>query len=314
MKRFPCNVTCICLKYYAIGFIKLSYGSSFYLIISGTDVNWKTPYGRTAVHAAVSADCVCILELLVAKGAVTDTRDVLEVNPSQTATAHGSTLCNKKLRLMQLNLRGKSAHARVSESMVSQPPRIPSEPIRRSQNLPAETWRRPTTVHVSFPGVGDSSRVRLDKPNNATNGGTGMSHYNECKHSSSSGFFAPNMHETYLERAKNFSRGHNKRQLPHSEDASNVLFGKQLTILRSKRDLKFGSDDALNSSRSQTPGSYEENVTPSCNNVQRSSLSGISRGQQGSARYSGRESSLSTNNQGSGKKSPKYVRFAAKER
>ncbi|OWF45098.1 uncharacterized protein LOC110457506 [Mizuhopecten yessoensis] len=279
------------------------------LISVGATVNWKTRFGRTAVHAAVSADCVCILELLAAEGAKADVEDVQGVTPSQTAITYGSTLCSKKLRLMQLNLRGKSAHARASERIVSRPPRIPSEPVRRPPNLPSETWRRPTTVHVSFPGVSDTSRVKsFDKLVNIT---SANSHLGECKHSSSSGFFAPNHHEMYLERARTFSRGQEKRHLNHSEDGGNVLFGKQLTILRSKRVLKFGSDDDIGNSRSHTPGSLRSEgcFTPALLNRNKSALS-INSDQYG--KDHGTDTTKMTIRPG--KKSPKYVRFSANER
>ncbi|XP_033755075.1 LOW QUALITY PROTEIN: uncharacterized protein LOC117338024 [Pecten maximus] len=279
------------------------------LISVGANVNWKTRFGRTSVHAAVSADCVCILELLATKGAAIDSEDVQGFSPSRTSVTHGSTLCSKKLRLMQLNLRGKSAHARASERMVARPPRIPSEPIRRPSNLPSDNWRRPTTVHVSFPGVGDTSRTKsMDTHINIT--GTN-SHLSECKHSSSSGFFAPNHHEMYFERAKNFSRGQEKRQLAKAEDSGNVLFGKQLTILRSKRVLKFGSDDEMGNSRSHTPGSLrsEGYLTPSLTNRNKSSLSINSE-------HYGKENDTNSGKSkyGTGKKQSKYVRFSANER
>ncbi|XP_060066518.1 uncharacterized protein LOC132546819 [Ylistrum balloti] len=277
------------------------------LLSVGSDVNWKTSFGRTSVHAAVSADCVCILELLASKGATLDVQDVHGASPSRIALTQGSTLCSKKLRLMQLNLRGKSAHARASERMVSRPPRIPSEPVRRPPNLPSDTWRRPTTVHVSFPGVGDASKTKsLDKHINIT--GTN-SHLSECKHSSSSGFFAPNNHDMYFERAKNFTKGQEKRQLVQSEDGGNVLFGKQLTILRSKRVLKFGSDDDI--IRSHTPGSMRSEgcLTPSLTNRNKSSLSVNSEQYATNNTEDSRKTALNTD-----KKSPKYVRFSANER
>lgn len=278
------------------------------LISVGANVNWKSQFGRTSIHAAVSADCVCILELLASKGAAIDTEDALWSSPSRIAVIHGSTLCSKKLRLMQLNLRGKSAHARASERMVARPPRIPSEPIRRSQNLPSDNWRRPTTVHVSFPGVGDVPRTKssLDKHINIV--GTN-SHQSECKHSSTSGFFAPNHHDMYFERAKNFSRGQDKRQLSQTDDSGNVLFGKQLTILRSKRVLKFGSEDDLGNARSHTPGSLrsESCVTPALTIRNKSSLSINSE-------HYGKENDTGSGKSNNDKKPSKYVRFSNNER
>lgn len=115
------------------------------------DVHGVTPFGRTPLHACVCKDNITIAEILLEYGASPDKIDLHGVSPYNAACINNAKRCVKRLRIMQLNLRGrKSSSAKYSEEMdkakFSQRPKLSSEisKITVTSSLPPE---RPATVH-----------------------------------------------------------------------------------------------------------------------------------------------------------------------
>ena len=80
-------------------------------LITGVNVNGRTHFGRTALHAAVCKDRIQIVNMLLDAGAAVHMYDVYSQSPVDMAKSHNSFQCEKRLRLMQLNLRGqKDSH------------------------------------------------------------------------------------------------------------------------------------------------------------------------------------------------------------
>lgn len=73
----------------------------------GVNVNGRTHFGRTALHAAVCKDRIHIVNMLLDAGATVHIKDVYSKSPVDLAKTLHSFQCEKRLRLMQLNLRGQ---------------------------------------------------------------------------------------------------------------------------------------------------------------------------------------------------------------
>ena len=74
-----------------------------------------TLFGRTPLHATVAKDHVVMAEFLISKGASLQKADCYGVVPLELAKEMSSGLCFRKLRLMQLNLRGNSSCSNVNK-------------------------------------------------------------------------------------------------------------------------------------------------------------------------------------------------------
>lgn len=70
------------------------------------NVNSTSLFGRTPIHGAVAKDRVTMAEFLLNKGASLRKADCYGVIPLDLAKQMSSTMCYRKLRLMQLNFRG----------------------------------------------------------------------------------------------------------------------------------------------------------------------------------------------------------------
>ncbi|KAH3784634.1 serine/threonine-protein kinase dst2-like [Dreissena polymorpha] len=81
------------------------------LLSVGVDPNSTTIFGRTPLHAAVAKDMVVIMDHLVDKGAVIHRPDCHGDSPLKIAQKMNAVLCFRRIRLMQLNLRGNSCVA-----------------------------------------------------------------------------------------------------------------------------------------------------------------------------------------------------------
>ncbi|XP_060555673.1 uncharacterized protein LOC132716418 [Ruditapes philippinarum] len=81
------------------------------LLSVGVHVNSTTLFGRTPLHAAVAKDHVVMAEFLISKGASIQKADCYGIVPIDLAKQMSSSLCFRKLRLMQLNFRGSSGSA-----------------------------------------------------------------------------------------------------------------------------------------------------------------------------------------------------------
>lgn len=73
----------------------------------GVNVNGRTHFGRTALHAAVCKDRIHIVNMLLDAGASVHIKDVYSKSPVDLAKSLQSFQSEKRLRLMQLNLRGQ---------------------------------------------------------------------------------------------------------------------------------------------------------------------------------------------------------------
>lgn len=83
--------------------------STFHILLllsPGVNVNSTTLYGRTPLHAAVAKDRAAMAEFLLSKGATLQKPDCFGVVPIELAQQMSSNTCFRKLRIMQLNLRG----------------------------------------------------------------------------------------------------------------------------------------------------------------------------------------------------------------
>ncbi|XP_045193786.2 uncharacterized protein LOC123549623 [Mercenaria mercenaria] len=78
------------------------------LLSVGVNVNSTTFFGRTPLHAAVAKDHVVMVDFLLNKGASPRKSDCYGLIPLELAKQMSSTLCFRKLRLVQLNFRGNS--------------------------------------------------------------------------------------------------------------------------------------------------------------------------------------------------------------
>lgn len=76
-------------------------------MITGVNVNGRTHFGRTALHAAVCKDRIHIVNMLLDAGASVHIKDVYSKSPVDLAKSLQSFQSEKRLRLMQLNLRGQ---------------------------------------------------------------------------------------------------------------------------------------------------------------------------------------------------------------
>lgn len=78
------------------------------LITVGVDINGTTQFGRTALHAAASKDNLITLKYLIDHGAKIYITDLLGKSPLDVAQSCASHMCEKNLKIMQLNLRGNN--------------------------------------------------------------------------------------------------------------------------------------------------------------------------------------------------------------
>ncbi|XP_076109671.1 uncharacterized protein LOC143078672 isoform X2 [Mytilus galloprovincialis] len=82
------------------------------LITVGVDINGTTQFGRTALHAAASKDNLITLKYLIDHGAKINITDLLGKSPLDVAQSCASLMCEKNLKIMQLNLRGNNKMAK----------------------------------------------------------------------------------------------------------------------------------------------------------------------------------------------------------
>lgn len=87
-------------------------------MITGVNVNGRTHFGRTALHAAVCKDRIYIVNMLLDAGASVHIKDVYSKSPVDLAKSLQSFQCEKRLRLMQLNLRGQKDTASFGKQRV----------------------------------------------------------------------------------------------------------------------------------------------------------------------------------------------------
>ncbi|XP_061162439.1 microtubule-associated protein 9-like [Saccostrea echinata] len=99
------------------------------LISIGVNMNGSTHFGRTALHAAVCKDRIQIVNMLLDAGASVHVYDRYSQSPVDVAKSYNSFQCEKRLRLMQLNLRGlKDLQGKNSYSNLHRKGRISSTP------------------------------------------------------------------------------------------------------------------------------------------------------------------------------------------
>lgn len=82
------------------------------------DINGKTVFGRTALHAAAYQGFVGCVSLLLSEGALCNQLDSNGKTPLSLASENGHVYCEKRLWLYQWNLR--SAFSRTNSSSSSQ--------------------------------------------------------------------------------------------------------------------------------------------------------------------------------------------------
>ena len=83
---------------------------------SDVDVNAGTPFGRTALHAAVARDNLSVLDLLLKYAASIRQTDCYGESAQDVAKNMASEGCAKRLRIMLLNLRGMVAFNQPTDS------------------------------------------------------------------------------------------------------------------------------------------------------------------------------------------------------
>ncbi|XP_062580304.1 uncharacterized protein LOC134242236 [Saccostrea cucullata] len=99
------------------------------LISIGVNMNGSTHFGRTALHAAVCKDRIQIVNMLLDAGATVHVYDIYSQSPVTIAKSYNSFQCEKRLRLMQLNLRGlKDLQNKNSYSNLQLKGRVSSTP------------------------------------------------------------------------------------------------------------------------------------------------------------------------------------------
>lgn len=186
----------------------MAYYCLILIYFAGVGVNSATPFGRTPLHAAVAKDHVTIVDMLLNNGASHKQADRYGVVPLILAQQMSSAACFRKLRLMQLNLRGSASSSSTNKSTKSIKIQIQSD--TRTENSKNE-------------------KINSSKPP-----------YSETNSSPKHNFSAP-LHASRKHLSKSAPLNETSRKVPEARDGtysslSNATTGK---IRRSKGNVKW---------------------------------------------------------------------------
>lgn len=225
----------------------------------GVNINGTTQFGRTPLHAAVAKDNLIIMKYLTDHGAKITITDILGKSPLDIAQACSSNMCEKNLKIMQLNLRGSDKAFKVSKiprSAFQLPERKPIQ-LNKEQLIRPKSLidgRNKVKIHQNRPQTYYLSRqsITTSPKANRTVAWVSIQDAN-----------IKNNPVKQTHKINGYYKFRNITKMETIED--DVITCKPLPLLRKKSCLKFASDDKAISRSTQTtpvPAKQDISTTP----------------------------------------------------
>lgn len=212
-------------------------------MIAGVKVNGCTHFGRTALHAAVCKDRIHIVNLLLDAGATVHVYDTYSQTPVNIAKSYNSFQCEKRLRLMQLNLRGLKDSQAASVSIAPyRSNRISSTPhiIHHNNEALKRNLKPKATSAGANRGLLDSSSSNSCEPKKLLSARSDKS--NNAIKSNAAGYWVISQHNT---RPRELDGALERRYLNFLEHHDKLIHSKQYPLSGSKfQIIKFKKDSS----------------------------------------------------------------------